>query len=287
MVNTHLRGKAERGLRGALEDDALLSHGHLPGLHELFGAGEPPSDAPLSLWWATLDLSTTALKRFAVCLSPEERQRAERFRRSLDRERFVAAKGWMRYLLASLLSCAMSDIVIVADEDGKPRLASTGLSFSASRTGNVALYATSWRMKVGVDIEAIRPGTDIHGMTARFMSPAEQRALASLAPARHRQAFFQCWTRKEAYLKGIGVGLNFPLRNLDVWDGTDRPATVSGWSVHQVDLGPGFAGAVAGANAGGWAPPVPQVLGAINVGDSDQLSPGGLRATPGHQGVRM
>jgi 4'-phosphopantetheinyl transferase len=151
----------------------------------------------------------------------------------------------------------------------------------------VALYATSWRMEVGVDVEAIRASTDIHGMAARFMSPAEQRALASLPTVRRRQAFFQCWARKEAYLKGIGTGLNSPLHNLDIWDATDRPATVSGWSVHQVDLGPGFAAAVAGANVSGWAPPVPRLLGSVNVDDSDQLSAGCIRAIPVFGGVMV
>jgi hypothetical protein len=92
LVKPQLRREAERGLLGALSDQALWDHGHVLGSHELSGAGESPADARLSLWCAPLDVSTTSLKRLAVCLSLEERQRAERLRRSLDRERFVAAK---------------------------------------------------------------------------------------------------------------------------------------------------------------------------------------------------
>ena len=119
-------------------------------------------------------------------------------------------------------------------------------------------------MEVGVDIEAIRATTDIDRMAARFLSQAEQRRLGLLSPAQREPAFFQCWTRKEALLKGVGTGLRFPLREVDVWDGDGRPATVSGWSVHDVDLAPGFAAAVAGASLDDWVPPVPRRLRALS-----------------------
>jgi phosphopantetheinyl transferase len=117
-------------------------------------------------------------------------------------------------------------------------------------------------MDVGVDVEVIRATADIDGIAARFFSRAEQRALASLPPAQRLAASFQCWARKEAYVKGIGAGLTFPLRTVEVWVGGRRPVTVSGWSVHQVDMAPGFAAAVAGADIGAWVPKVPGRLGA-------------------------
>ena len=113
------------------------------------------------------------------------------------------------------LRCAPGDVRIVTGDLGKPRLACSDLRFSAARSAGIALYATSWTMEVGVDIEAIRTTADIDGIAARFMSPAEQRALASLPPTQRLAAFFQCWTRKEAYVKGIGTGLSFPLRDVD------------------------------------------------------------------------
>jgi 4'-phosphopantetheinyl transferase len=226
------------------------------------GTDEAQAGAGLSLWWAPLDISATALRGVSSCLSPEERQRADLFRRSLDRARFLAARGWLRRLLASQLLCAPGEVRIVTGDSGKPMLACSDLRFSAARSAGVALYATSWRMDVGVDVEAIRATADIDGIAARFFSPAEQRALASLPPAQRLAASFQCWTRKEAYVKGIGAGLAFPLRTVDVWAGGRERVTVSGWSVHQVDMAPGFAAAVAGAGTGAWVPKVPQKLGA-------------------------
>lgn len=235
---------------------------------------ESQAGARLSLWWAPLDISASALRGLAACLSWEERQRADRFHRPLDRARFLAARGWLRHLLASQLRRAPGDIPIVTGDRGKPRLTFSGLSFSAARSASIALYATSPTMEVGVDIEAIRANIDVDGIAARFMSPAEQRALASLPPAQRLAAFFQCWTRKEAYVKGIGTGLSFPLGGVDVWDGGGRPATVSGWSVHQVDVAPGFAAAVAGAGVGNWVPPVPRLLHALSLDHSYRAPPG-------------
>lgn len=229
--------------------------------------GQRHADAPLALWWAPLDVSSSTLRGLAACLSPEERASADRFRRPCLRERFLAARGWLRYLLGSQLCCAPSEVQIVTSDGGKPRLARSVLQFSASRSAGIALYATSWRMEVGVDVEAIRATADVDGIAARFFSRAEQRALESLAPPQRLAACFQCWTRKEAYVKGIGAGLSIPLPTVDVWIGGHQPARVFGWTVHQVDLAPGFAAAAAGAAPGAWVPSVPRKVGA---GSSDR-----------------
>jgi 4'-phosphopantetheinyl transferase len=159
-------------------------------------------------------------------------------------------------------------VKIVTDERGKPGLEGADLWFSAARSAGIALYATSRRMEVGVDVEAIQADTDVDGIAARFFSPTEQRALASVSPAQRLAACIQGWTCKEAYVKGIGAGLSFPIDTVDVWVAGSQRAIVSGWSVHQVDLTPGqvdltpgFAAAVAGADDGEWAPSSPRQLG--------------------------
>jgi 4'-phosphopantetheinyl transferase len=234
------------------------------------GAAESRAGARLSLWWAPLDLPASARRGPAVCLSPEERQRADRYHRPLDRRRFVAARGWLRHLLARQLLCAPSEVPIVTDDLGKPRIAGSNLRFSAAHSAGIALYATSWTMEVGVDIESIQATADVDRIAARFFTRAEQRALASLPPAQRRDASFRCWTRKEAYGKGIGTGLDFPLDTIDVWPADGRSATVSGWSVHQVAVPAGLAAAVAGADTDGWIPGIPDRVGGL---DSEWLTP--------------
>ena len=233
-------------------------------------AADSRAGARLSLWWAPLDASASALRGPAVSLSPEERQRADRYHRPVDRGRFVAARRWLRHLLARQLLCVPSEVPIVTDDLGKPRIAGSDLRFSAARSGGIALYATSWTMEVGVDIESIRAAADVDGIAARFFTRAERRALASLPPAQRRDASFRCWTRKEAYGKGIGTGLDFPLDAVDVWSDDGRSARVSGWSVHQVAVPAGLAAAVAGADTEEWIPGLPHRVGGL---DSDWLTP--------------
>jgi 4'-phosphopantetheinyl transferase len=259
LSDAMIAGSRPRGNRRGLLGGECRA---LAGLPVPSRIDESQDDSRVSLWWASLDVSSSALRRLTACLSSEEQQHADGFRRPLDRRRFLAARGWLRHLLASQLGCGPGDVPKITRDRGKPRLACSDLFFSASRTAGTALYATGWRMDLGVDIEAIRTIAEVDGIVARFMSPAEQRAMASLPPAHRLPALFQCWTRKEAYVKGIGTGLGFPVQNLDVWDGGRRQVTVSGWTIHQVDLAPQFAAAVAGTGPGEWGPQVPRRLAA-------------------------
>jgi 4'-phosphopantetheinyl transferase len=201
-------------------------------------------------------------------LSPEEARRADELRRHVDRERFVAARGWQRRLIAAELGCDPREVPIVIGVGGKPTVQGSNLRFSAARSASLALYATSWWTDVGVDIEAIRKDAAIEDIARRFFSPAEQLGLASLSPPRRLTASFQCWTAKEAYAKGIGSGLTFPLQSIDTWRADGRPVTVSGWMIHQVDVGIEYAAAVAGRGLEGWVPAVPRRVGSPNSGPS-------------------
>jgi 4'-phosphopantetheinyl transferase len=214
----------------------------------------------VGVWWAPLDLPGPALRSVASCLSAAEQRHASRFHRTRDRARFEAARGWRRRLLARELGCAPADVSIVTDVGGKPRVAACDLHFSAARSGAIAVYATSWDMDVGVDVEEIRPVDDLRGIVARFFTRAEQQDVDSLPPAERPTALFDCWTRKEAYVKGTGAGLTFPIETADVWRDGGHAVRVSGWSVHRVDLTAGYAAAVAGGDAGGWSPSAPRRL---------------------------
>jgi 4'-phosphopantetheinyl transferase len=212
------------------------------------------------VWACPLDLPAPARLGFAACLSTAERRDAEQRPDPRDRERLITARAWRRGLLAAELGCDPGEVPIVVDGRGKPRLAGwrdAELSFSAARSRDLALVALSRRMEVGVDVEAIDPATDVERFAARFLTSAEQRALAQLPAGQRRAALFACWTRKEAYLKGIGAGLSIPPETVDAWAGDDRPVAVAGWSVHALAVRPGFAAAVAGADPRAWTPSGP------------------------------
>jgi len=199
-----------------------------------------------------LDVPDRARLELAACLAPAELERAARLRSTLDRERFLVARAWRRHALAELLDRRADEVEFVADQNGKPRVAGSDLRFSASRSAGIAILAISRGVEVGVDVEAIRAIDDLDRLARRFMSVSERAALAARPATRRQAGWFDCWTRKEAYVKGSGAGLSLPLAGVEVWSGDERPVTVAGWRVLNIRVAPGFAAAVAGSTAGTW-----------------------------------
>jgi 4'-phosphopantetheinyl transferase len=75
-----------------------------------------------------------------------------------------------------------------------------------------------------VDVEVIRPLTDMADLVRRFFAPAEVAAWEAVSPERQAEAFFCGWTRKEAFIKAIGDGLSYPLDRFVVSLHPDQPA---------------------------------------------------------------
>lgn len=211
-----------------------------------------------------LDLPEAAAARLAALLSPDERQRAERLIRPQDGARFRAAHGRLREILAHHLAVAPQEIVFGEEPNGKPYIAApeTPLRFNLTHSDALAAVAVSPGVAVGVDIERIKPleGTGLENA----LSPGEQKALAALGGSERRDAFYRCWTRKEALLKAHGGGLSVPLDSFDVpvgdqpggvilrfGGGTTDVDQISGaagdriWRVVSFTPAPGYAGAVA------------------------------------------
>jgi 4'-phosphopantetheinyl transferase len=217
-------------------------------------------DVPVLVWSCPLDLPETARLRLLACLPAAERDGAKLPTHPLDRRRLLTARAWRRHLLAAELGCDPRDVPIIVDGRGKPRVAGARdgeLRFNASRSRDWTLVVLSRRMEVGVDLEAVDPAIAVERFAARFLAAGEQDALAQRPLEERRDALFDCWTRKEAYLKGTGTGLSVPPATVSVWAGDDRPVTVADWSVHSLAVATGFAAAVAGSEPHGWTPSGP------------------------------
>jgi 4'-phosphopantetheinyl transferase len=201
-----------------------------------------PSADEVHIWQTELDLGRHELGDLYAYLSTEERGRADRYRHDRDRVRCIAARGWLRYLLGSYVGGNPRALVFVQDENGKPRLGGvTGdwLRFNVSHSEGTAVYAVACGREVGVDVERVRDDVPVE-VVRRFFSETEQDALAALPAGLQLRGFFECWTRKEAYLKALGVGLSGLARS---------DADAANWSLHSVDAGPGFAAALAVAGS--------------------------------------
>ena len=211
------------------------------------------------VWRAFLDLPAWQAQKLWALLSENERQRARRFRFQTDRERYAAAHGWLRIVLGRYLDVEASQVRFRNSSLGKPFLDSesgdTMLRFNLSHSRDLALYAVTWGREVGIDLEYMHPDLADESIARRFFSPEEVRALAALPAGERKDAFFACWTRKEAYIKARGQGLSLPLDRFDVSLTPGAPARLLGtegdpqeacrWSLRALEAAPGYAAALA------------------------------------------
>jgi 4'-phosphopantetheinyl transferase len=210
------------------------------------------------VWFANLDLPDSEVDRLKGALSSDECLRATRFYFQRDRQRFVAGRALLRTILGSYLNFAPERLRFAYGPRGKPKLVGCGdgtLRFNLSHSQGFALIAVAWRGEIGVDIECIRPLRDLEELAERYFSPRENASFRTVPASQQPEAFFNCWTRKEAYLKARGDGLAQPLDAFDVsflpgeqaallGVGDDR-GEASRWSLWGLTPAPGTVAAVA------------------------------------------
>jgi 4'-phosphopantetheinyl transferase len=209
------------------------------------------------LWRVDLEATASDEAQWSAILSDDERARAARFHFQIHRQYFTAGRALLRNILAAYLAAEPKELAFSYSTKSKPALAgahANRLAFNVSHSGDVALIAVTRNRQIGVDVELIRHDFDTAAIATRFFSDAEQGQLAALPPEQRHEAFFRCWTRKEAYIKATGEGLSLPLRQFDVSIeprsqnallATRPDASESkGWSLRDIVVKPGYAGAV-------------------------------------------
>ena len=195
-----------------------------------------------------LDQPASRLQELAQTLSESEQIRAERFYFEQDRQRFTIGRGLLRTILACYLDIEPSRVQFCYGSKGKPALAPNcgkgEIHFNLSHSQGLALYAVTSKREIGVDIEHIRPIPEAEQIVKRFFSVRENAVFLALPPSQKQEAFFNCWTRKEAYLKAIGDGLARPLDQIEVTltpgevakllSIADEPRAAASWSLQQL-----------------------------------------------------
>jgi 4'-phosphopantetheinyl transferase len=211
--------------------------------HVALGAHE------VHVWAVSLHGSPDA---FAALLTPKEQERAARFRFADHQRRFQIGHGALRAILGGYLDLDPRAVQFTQGPRGKPYLDGPGPFFNLSHSGKLALIAVA-RSEIGVDLEKVRHLESLSAIAQRHFSTFEFAALDALEDEARELAFYRCWTRKEAYIKALGVGLSMPLDTFDVSlgerpeflacrDGSEQPAN---WSLLDVSPGPEFVAAVA------------------------------------------
>lgn len=180
----------------------------------------PPGE--LHIWKICLQApADAAWHALAHTLTPDEQQRAERFRFESDRSRFINARGWMRIILGGYLGVSAREIRFAYGHAGKPVLSNplpdnSAMAFNLSHSQELALLAVADTTRLGIDIEKRR--LDFPGFTIarQFFAEKEVAALHAMPDEQRQEAFWYGWTRKEAWIKALGDGLSFPLKQFEV-----------------------------------------------------------------------
>lgn len=215
----------------------------------------------IDVWLFALDAAPTEVTQFAALLDPDERAQATRLRLAAGRRRYVARHGLLRLLLAGYLDRPAERIAFRCNSFGKPALIDgAGCQFSLSSSGDIGLCAVARGVAIGCDIERRNPRLADRATAQRFFAPAEVAALDGLDEARRIHGFFDCWTRKEAFVKALGAGLMLPLDSFDVTVEANMPprverfegdaAVTDRWTLYNVDAPQGFTGAIAAMTRG-------------------------------------
>jgi 4'-phosphopantetheinyl transferase len=198
------------------------------------------------IWCIKLEQQELDVNEFASMLSGEEKRRAERFHFDRDRKRFVIGRSVLRTILASYLHTEPDELEFSYGVYGKPYLLQTShemtIQFSLAHSHEVVLYALARECNVGVDVEYVREIPDIEQIGQRYFTKQENAVFRSLTGGRKTKAFFESWTRKEAYLKAIGTGFADEIPS--VTNKRDLVGT-TGWSIMSFKPDPDYVAALA------------------------------------------
>jgi len=206
------------------------------------------------IWCAVLDLDWANYARLQETLAPEELARAARFHFVKDWQHFVAGRGVLRDILGRYLHREPAEIRFSHGPCGKPSLlvdcGIPQLRFNLARSHGRGLYAIARNREVGIDLERVEPDLANLEIAKRFFSPREFSELCTLPTSLQLEAFFNCWTRKEAYVKARGEGLHMCLDSFDVSLTPGQPSELSSgidgrWSLYALTPAPGYAAAMA------------------------------------------
>ncbi len=206
------------------------------------------------VWLFSLKIAPDELKNLERHLNQEDMDRANRFKFAIHRHKFIAAHGKLNFILGNYLKQQPSRIRFIKNEYGKPFVRDNPLFFNLSHSGELGILAVSKRFEVGVDIEYIRPEFAELKIAKRFFSENEVNELMALPAEQQKPGFFNCWSRKEAYIKGQGKGLSIPLHLFDVslapdkparlLDARDDPSALKRWRLIDLEAHPEYAAAL-------------------------------------------
>lgn len=210
------------------------------------------------LWILPAELDFTETSQFHSSLAADEKERASRFRRTSDAQRYIVRRGLLRKLLGAYLEIGPDQVTLNYTAFGKPELPANDnpgrINFNLSHSKDWILFGFTRKCEVGVDIEWIDDELNFQELAERFFAANEVRNLQSLPPQQQREAFYCGWIRKEACLKARGEGIGHGLDRIEVSLSPDQaeivriddePDAERSWTLRHLSPAPDYIGAIA------------------------------------------
>lgn len=228
------------------------------------------SNAFIEVHATWLDVHAQEASLLKAILDENELAQANGLVFAQDRMRFMVRRARLRQLLGQRIGVRPDKVTLLTGPHGKPALAPRHagnlLQFNVSHSGPLAVYALAWGNGVGVDVEALQLFDDSNSLVEQFFSTQEKKAFKEIAAHDRAEAFFNAWTRKEAFVKALGQGLNLALDSFDVAFAPaeaprvmridNQPDAHCEWVVSSFAPAPGYVAAVVHHTAAKPLPPV-------------------------------
>lgn len=163
------------------------------------------------VWSIDKDKHINKLPFYWSVLNETEKEKASKYRFENDHNCAVISRGILRILLGTYLKTSPKNINFQFGDYGKPTIIASNIEFNISHSANSIVMAFTLKSKIGIDVEYTKKSIDVKKISEHFFSKEEISSLLSLHKNYQQQAFYNCWTRKEAFIKALGCGLSFPL----------------------------------------------------------------------------
>jgi len=232
---------------------------------ERIGRNRPPlhlETREIHVWSMPIDIGEDRLPGLMALLSSPEQERARRYVFESVQRRFVATRAFLRLLVGRYLDLPAGMVQFAYGPSGKPHLIgpyAAQLHFNLSHSHHLAQFAFCAEQELGIDLEWLHQIQCMDQIVRRMFSPEEAADWFGLPDEQRPRGFFDCWTRKEAFVKALGRGLEVPL---DTFRVAFRPGEVPAvrwrkdrrqeqWSMFDVSPADGYAAALA-IRGRGW-----------------------------------
>ncbi|MBX9807766.1 MAG: 4'-phosphopantetheinyl transferase superfamily protein [Flavobacteriaceae bacterium] len=181
-------------------------------------------------------------------LNTTELDRTERFHKEIDKGRYIICRSILKFILSAHTKLPVNNIFLDYHFNKKPYLAAhPWLNFNISHSEDFAVIAIS-KNKVGIDIEYIAKDFEFTNLLPDVFEENEILAIQNAVNKEH--AFYTSWTRKEAFVKALGKGIDEDFKSIPSLDGqhsldSKLLKTTENWQVYSFDLANQYVGAIA------------------------------------------